>query len=58
VKPLRDGLKSTVSCEPLNAKKTLKIVNSFATGALGFKADFSGVLGAAPKAGPRAGFRV
>lgn len=43
-----DGLKTTVSGEPLNIKKTLKIANTLLHGDFGFKADVSGVL-ATPK---------
>ena len=44
-----EGLKTTVSGEPANAAKTLKIANAYLSGDFGVKADVSGVLGA-PKA--------
>ena len=40
-----DGLKTTVTAEPMNLKKSLKIANAFLQGDLGVKADVSGVLG-------------
>ena len=46
---LVEGLKTTVSGEPANAAKTLKIANAYLSGDFGVKADVSGVLGA-PKA--------
>lgn len=44
-----EGLKTTVSGEPANLAKTLKIANAFLSGDVGVKADVSGVLGT-PKA--------
>ena len=45
---LVDGLKTTVSGEPLNLNKTLKIANTLLSGDVGLKADVSGLL-ATPK---------
>ena len=46
---LTDGLKTTVSGEPANLAKTLKIANQYLSGDIGVKADVSGILGT-PKA--------
>lgn len=46
---LVDGLKTTVTAEPMKLAKTLKIANAYRHGALGVKADVAGALGEAPK---------
>lgn len=39
-----DGLKTTISGEPMNLNKTLKIANTLLNGDVGIKTDVSGVL--------------
>jgi len=43
------GLRTTVSGEPANAAKTLKVANQFLHGPVGVKLDVSGVVSGAPK---------